>query len=169
MASQISKRTGWNSVGCLMNAAFVMPRDRDLPGDSALASSNLNPGNEERRRTVLIVDDEPLIADTLAEILNNSGNFVAVAVYDGASALEQVRNTGPDILITDVVMPEMNGIELAKAIKSLYPKTRIVLLSGQAQTRDFMQQAEHEGYGFELWAKPIHPDIVLERLKQNRV
>ena len=152
-----------------MSAAFVMPRESDLPPDSVLASSNLNPGNEERRRTVLIVDDEHLIADTLAEILNDSGNFVAVAVYDGASALEQVRNTGLDILITDVVMPEMNGIELAKAIKSMYPKTRIVLLSGQAQTRDLIQQAEHEGYGFELWAKPIHPDILLERLKQNRV
>ena len=152
-----------------MSAAFVMPRENDLPRDSILASSNLNPGNEERRRTVLIVDDEHLIADTLAEILNDSGNFVAVAVYDGASALEQVRNTGVDILITDVVMPEMNGIELAKAIKSIYPKTRIVLLSGQAQTRDLMQQAEHKGYGFELWAKPIHPDILLERLKQNRV
>ncbi len=152
-----------------MNAACVMPRESDLPRDSILASSNLNPGNEERRRTVLIVDDEHLIADTLAEILNDSGNFVAVAVYDGASALEQVRDTGLDILITDVVMPEMNGIELAKAIKSIYPKTRIVLLSGQAQTRDLMQQAEHEGYEFELWAKPVHPDIVLERLKQNRV
>ena len=152
-----------------MSAAFVMPRENDLPRDSILASSNLNPGNEERRRTVLIVDDEHLIADTLADILNDNGNFVAVAVYDGASALELVRNTGLDILITDVVMPEMNGIELAKAIKSICPKARIILLSGQAQTRDLMQQAEYEGYGFELWAKPIHPDIVLERLKQNRV
>jgi len=152
-----------------MNTALVMHRGDDPPRDPLLASKNPNPLEHKRRRSVLIVDDEHLIADTLAEILNDSGNFVAVAVYDGASALEQVRNTGLDILITDVVMPEMNGIELAKAIKSIYPKTRIVLLSGQAQTRDLMQQAEHEGYGFELWAKPIHPDIVLERLKQNRV
>ena len=152
-----------------MNTAFVMPRENDLPRDSVLASSNLNPGNEERRRTVLIVDDEHLIADTLADILNDNGNFVAVAVYDGASALEQARKMGIDVLITDVVMPEMNGIELSKAIKSICPKARIILLSGQAQTRDLMQQAEYEGYGFELWAKPIHPDIVLERLKQNRV
>src|SRR5258708_19997681 len=119
MASQISKRTGWNSVGCLMNAAFVMPRDRDLPGDSALASSNLNPGNEERRRTVLIVDDEPLIADTLAEILNNSGNFVAVAVYDGASALDQARNTGPHTLTHNILLPQTTGIALPTATTSL--------------------------------------------------
>ena len=152
-----------------MNAAFVMPRRDDLLRDSALANKNPNVAREERRRSVLIVDDEHLIADTLVDILNDSGDFVAVAVYDGASALEQVRKMGIDVLITDVVMPEMNGIELSKAIKSICPKARIILLSGQAQTRDLMQQAEYEGYGFELWAKPIHPDIVLERLKQNRV
>src|SRR5437764_10074652 len=149
-----------------MNGALVMPRWNSPPRGPLPAIRNPDRRMEQRRRSVLIVDDEHLIADTLAEILNDSGNFVAVAVYDGASALEQVRNTGLDILITDVVMPEMNGIELAKAIKSMYPKTRIVLLSGQAQTRDLIQQAEHEGYGFELWAKPIHPDILLERLKQ---
>ncbi|HEY1525371.1 MAG TPA: response regulator [Candidatus Angelobacter sp.] len=152
-----------------MNTALVMPRRDDPPRDALLASKNPNPLEHERRRRVLIIDDEHLIADTLAEILNDSGNFLALAAYDGASALEQARKVGVDVLITDVVMPEMNGIELAKAIKSICPKARIVLLSGQAQTRDLLQQAEHEGYGFELWAKPIHPDIVLERLKQHRV
>ena len=115
---------------------------------------------------MLIVDDEHLIADTLADILNDS-NFMAVALYDGPSALDWVRSTSIDILITDVAMPEMNGIELAKAIKSISPKTRIVLLSGQAQTRDLMRQARHEGHFFELWAKPMHPDDVLERLNQD--
>jgi len=119
-----------------MNAAFAMPHGDSPPPDSLVASKNPNSGKEERRRTVLIVDDEHLIADTLAEILNDSSNFVAVALYDGASALEWVRGTSIDILITDVVMPELNGIELAKSIKSICPKTRIVLLSGQAQTRD---------------------------------
>jgi len=152
-----------------MNAAFAMPHGDSPPPDSLVASKNPNSGKEERRRTVLIVDDEHLIADTLAEILNDSSNFVAVALYDGASALEWVRGASIDILITDVVMPELNGIELAKSIKSICPKTRIVLLSGQAQTRDLMPQARHEGYLFELWPKPMHPDDVLKRLKQDPV
>jgi len=152
-----------------MNAALVMPYGDGPPSDSVLAGRNPNPDGEERPRTVLIVDDEHLIADTLADILNGSGDFLAVPVYDGASALKQARNAGPDILITDVVMPEMNGIDLAKAIKSICPKTRIVLLSGQAQTRDLMQQAEHEGYRFELWAKPMPPDEVLKRLNRKEV
>lgn len=150
-----------------MSATLVMPRGDSPPRDSVLASKNPNLEKEERRRTVLIVDDEHLIADTLVDILNDSGDYLAVAIYDGGSALEHVRNTECDILITDVLMPEMNGIELAKAIKSICPKTRIVLLSGQAQTRDLMQQAEREGYRFELWAKPMHPDDVLDRLKQD--
>src|SRR5690242_289203 len=138
-----------------MNAALVMPGEGGPLHDSVRVSRNPGPRKEGRRRTVLIVDDEHLIADTLADILNDTGSFVAVVAYNGASALEQVRNTGCDILITDVVMPEMNGIELAKAIKSISPKTRIVLLSGQAQTRDLVAQAKHEGYGFELWSKPM--------------
>ncbi|HEY6248858.1 MAG TPA: response regulator [Candidatus Angelobacter sp.] len=150
-----------------MNTALVMPRGNEPQRDSLFAGRNPDLGKEQRRRTVLIVDDEHLIADTLAEILNDSGNFLAVAVYDGASALEHARNTGVDILITDVIMPDMNGIALAEAIEAIGRKTRIVLLSGQAQTRDLMQQAEREGYKFELWAKPIHPDDVLERLKQD--
>jgi DNA-binding NtrC family response regulator len=170
MASQISeqtlvaKSTGWQ--GDRMNAALVMQRGDCPPPDSVLAGRNPNRGKQEHRRTVLIVDDEHLIADTLADILNDS-NFMAVALYDGPSALDWVRSTSIDILITDVVMPEMNGIELAKAIKSICPKTRIVLFSGQAQTRDLMRQAQHEGYRFELWAKPMNPDDVLERLKQD--
>lgn len=152
-----------------VNNAFVMPHWDDPPRSSVGAGRNPDPGKKERLRRVLIVDDDRLIADTLADILNDSGNFVAVAAYDGASALEQARHTGVDILITDVVMPEMNGVELAKAMQSICPKARIVLLSGQAQTRDLTRQAERQGYSFELWAKPMHPDEVLQRLGQKQV
>lgn len=151
-----------------VGATLVMPRGNVRLPDSAQAIRNPGSRSEERRPTVLIVDDEPLIADTLADILNDSGNFVAVALYDGASALERGRQGGIDILITDVLMPQMNGIELAKAIQSISPKTRIVLVSGQAQTRDLLEEARHEGHSFELWPKPLHPDLILERLSQKQ-
>ncbi|HEX3094904.1 MAG TPA: hypothetical protein VHW72_19860 [Candidatus Angelobacter sp.] len=80
-----------------MNAALVMPHRDGPPSGSIIASKSTNSGKQESRRTVLIVDDEHLIADTLAEILNYSGNFVAVALYDGASALEWVRGASIDI------------------------------------------------------------------------
>ena len=116
---------------------------------------------------VLIVEDESHLAKGLRFNLEAEGHSVEV-VGDGESALEQAQTIAPDILITDVVMPGMNGIDLAKSIRSQFPKTRIVLLSGQAHARDFVRAANHEGYSFELWAKPIHPDLLLERLKRNR-
>jgi CheY-like chemotaxis protein len=150
-----------------VNIELLMPAKQGLPPDSLLASKDTNPAREERRRTVLIVDDEPLIADTLAEILNDNG-FIAIPIYDGEAALARVLELHPDILISDVVMEGMNGIDVAKAVKAVSPKTRIVLLSGQAETRDLMERAHHEGHSFELWAKPIHPDLLLEKLNQER-
>jgi CheY-like chemotaxis protein len=143
-------------------------RERQGPcQDFVIRGKSANPAREKRRRTVLIVDDEPLIADTLAEILNDNG-FAAIPIHDGEAAIAQAFDHHPDILITDVVMEGMNGIEVAKAVKSFSPKTRIVLLSGQAETRDLMERAQQEGHSFELWAKPIHPDVLLQRLNQER-
>ena len=60
---------------------------------------------------VLVVDDERVIADTLAIILNQNG-FDASAVYTGTAAVDRARETKPDLIISDVIMPDMNGIEL---------------------------------------------------------
>ena len=151
-----------------MSVTWALPqRPGSSPTPGFLARSR-GPAGERLRRTVFVVDDESLIADTIAEILNDSGDFDAIAIHGGERALELAQNTAPDILITDVVMPGINGIELARSIHSRYPKTRIVLLSGQAQARDLVKEASHEGHPFELWAKPIHPDLLLERLKQGR-
>ena len=115
---------------------------------------------------VLIVDDEHLIADTLAEILNDKG-FEVTAVYDGRSALEHIQDFDPDILITDVVMPGMSGIELATIVRSTCPTTRIVLLSGQAGTAELVDRARRQGHSFELLSKPIAPEALLERLREK--
>ena len=120
---------------------------------------------QKQKPTVLIVDDESLIADTLAEILNESG-FEATAVYDGKTALEQVRHLCPDAMIADVIMPDMNGIEVAKAVRDTCADTRIFLLSGQAATTDLVERARSEGYSFELLAKPLHPELLLKKLSQ---
>jgi CheY-like chemotaxis protein len=115
-----------------------------------------------------VVDDEHLIADTLTEILNESGDFVATAIYEAAEALELARQGPPDVVIADVVMLGMTGIELAKEILQACPRTRVVLLSGQALARDLVKEQGTEGYLFELWAKPIDPDVLLERLREKR-
>ena len=121
--------------------------------------------SQKQKPSVLIVDDESLIADTLAEILNESG-FDATAVYDGTTALEQARKLCPDAMITDVIMSDMNGIEVAKAVRDICADTRIFLLSGQAATTGLVERARSEGYSFELFAKPLHPELLLKKLRQ---
>jgi CheY-like chemotaxis protein len=113
---------------------------------------------------VLVVDDERVIADTLAMILNQSG-FDARAVYSGEKAVEMASTFTPDMLITDVIMADLNGIDAAIMIRSILPKIKILLFSGQAATADLLEKARTKGYEFEILAKPVHPQDLLTRLK----
>lgn len=115
---------------------------------------------------VLVVDDEQTIAKTLAEILRQSG-FQAIAVYDGPAALEIAAKFKPDYLITDVLMPSMNGVELAMAISKMFPAAKILLFSGQAGISDILERGREEGYVFDMVAKPIHPEKLIEQLKKK--
>jgi CheY-like chemotaxis protein len=112
---------------------------------------------------VIVVDDEPVIADTLVDILNGEGHE-AVAVSDGTSAVRWAQLIQPDAVITDVIMSGMDGIETAKAIMEILPKCRIILFSGQAASVDLLERARADGYDFEVLAKPINPTILLEVL-----
>jgi DNA-binding response OmpR family regulator len=113
---------------------------------------------------VLVVDDERVIADTLAMILNQSG-FQARAVYSGETALETAATYEPDMLIADVIMADLNGIDAAIQIRALLPKIKILLFSGQAATADLLGKARSRGYEFEILAKPVHPQDLLSRLR----
>jgi CheY-like chemotaxis protein len=115
---------------------------------------------------VLVADDERLIANTLAIILQHAG-FEALAVYSGAEAVELARTFQPDILISDVVMAMMTGIEAAIQICTVLPACRILLFSGQADTADLLEDARQRNYDFDLLAKPIHPLVLLNKLRKR--
>lgn len=119
-----------------------------------------------RRQKVLVVDDEKLIADSLAAILNQSG-FEARASYSGAEAIRLTQEFCADILLCDVLMPLTNGVEAAIAIQEACPEMRIVLFSGQAATGDILRQAHDLGYDFELLPKPLHPNELLRALREQ--
>jgi CheY-like chemotaxis protein len=123
-------------------------------------------GSKRRKPTILVVDDERLIADTMTEILNFSG-FNAVCAYDGQAALKMAIEAPPDFVVTDVVMPFMNGVELAISIRKALPATRILLLSGQAGITEILEDGKAQGYSFELLAKPIHPEKLISQLKKK--
>jgi len=114
---------------------------------------------------VLIVDDEHVIADTLTVILSNSG-FAVMTAYDARTALELASVIPPDLLLTDVSMPGMNGIELAIALIQSVPDCKILLFSGQASTVDLLDKAQHAGYDFTLILKPVHPTDLLSRISE---
>lgn len=115
--------------------------------------------------TVLVVDDERLIADTISAILMEHG-FLAFTAYSGEEGVRLAQELRPDIVLSDVLMPQISGIEMAIQIKESLPSTRIVLLSGQAATAELMRQAAAAGHNFELLAKPIHPDELVMKLRE---
>jgi CheY-like chemotaxis protein len=124
---------------------------------------------EDRCKTrILIVDDEHIIADTLALILQKNG-FEVRAVYSGDSAVKTAMVLKPDVLISDVVMDGMNGIEAAIQICESVPGCRVILFSGNAATAHLLENAEAEGYCFELLSKPIHPRVLLDHLMSTRI
>jgi CheY-like chemotaxis protein len=115
--------------------------------------------------SVLVVDDERLIADTLTAILEEHG-FIAAQAYSGEEALGVALTMQPDIVLSDVLMPGISGIDMAIRLKQTLAATRIVLLSGQASTAQLIREAANAGHDFELLAKPIHPEELVSKLKQ---
>ena len=113
---------------------------------------------------VLVADDERVIADTLSIILNQHG-FEATAVYSGEKAVETAKTLKPDMLISDVIMTDMNGIDAAIKIRGMLPDCKILLFSGQAATADLLDRARTQGHEFEILAKPVHPQDLLARLR----
>ena len=113
---------------------------------------------------VLIVDDESVIADSLATIFRASG-FEARSVYSGERAVELAPSFEPDVLISDVIMRGMTGIEVATYVRQQFPACRVLLFSGQAATADLLEKAHAQGYDFEILAKPVHPQDLLTKLR----
>jgi two-component SAPR family response regulator len=72
----------------------------------------------------------------------------------------------PDILISDVIISGMNGVEAAILISKMLPKRKVILFSGQVATADLVSQASSEGHTFEILAKPVHPQVLIECVKR---
>ena len=119
---------------------------------------------------ILVVDDERAIVDSLAEILERSGYEVSRA-YSGNEALIQSSEGCPNVLLSDVLMPDIHGFELALQIKKACPECRLILFSGQAATAqlalEYSRTFSRLGYRFQLLPKPLHPEALLKRLEES--
>jgi len=114
---------------------------------------------------VFVVDDEDVIATTLAMILRLQGGFQARSFTNPLDALSVALKDAPDLLISDVVMPQMSGIELAIQVRQHCPDCKVLLFSGQASTASLLETAREQGYDFELLLKPVHPSDLLAKIR----
>jgi len=117
---------------------------------------------------ILIVDDEQVIADTLAMILDQSG-YQARAVYSGEDALRVASSFAPDLMVCDVVMGGLNGVETAILMRSSFPQIKVLLFSGTQSSIDLLSKARKRGYNFDFLTKPVHPKDLLSHLALDDV
>ncbi|KAA6461837.1 response regulator [Acidobacteria bacterium AB60] len=110
---------------------------------------------------VLVIDDERLIADTLTEILTLHG-LDATPLYSGESALEWIESYRPDIVLSDISMHRVDGIQAAERIRSLHPECRVILFSASAQNA--ANRRKIRDLGFEYLERPLHPKDLLARV-----
>jgi CheY-like chemotaxis protein len=107
---------------------------------------------------ILVVDDEPAVATTLADILEAKG-FKVYAANSGAEALEILSVHLIDILLTDVRMPDMNGVTLYREVRKKYPQVITYLMTAYAAD-DLIQQGMKEGIKTVL-TKPLDIDLLI--------
>ncbi len=141
-----------------------------LPRVEAGPEMEVPPKREEDFPTgterILVAEDEKIIRDLMIRILQRLGYQARVA-KDGREALEMIESGDeplPDLLITDVVMPRMNGAELAKAVSEKYPEVRILFTSGYAENII----ADHGALPKDtaLLQKPLTPDILAKKIRE---
>ena len=113
---------------------------------------------------VLVVDDDRVLADTLADILRKHG-YRPVALYSGEEAVELARRFRPDVLLSDIRMSRLDGIEAAKRIRELHPNCRVILFTAQTVSAAMRQTIDR--LGFELLQRPLRPEDVLAALQSN--
>jgi CheY-like chemotaxis protein len=115
----------------------------------------------DRGYRVFVVDDERVIAATLATILRMNG-YRAKAFTNPVEALRDAGLCAPDLLISDVDMPEMSGVELARRLKTMHPACRVMLFSGRATAGDLRREGWED---FPLLQKPVHPAALLTAIR----
>lgn len=116
---------------------------------------------------VLIVDDEPVLIQSIVSILRTTlpeYNWNIVEATNGRAALEAVKNHSFDLVLMDVRMPEMNGIDALKAIKEIDPRIFVVIMTAHSNLQDAISAIKYGA--FDYTEKPINPDKLIALVKK---
>src|SRR3954447_25064080 len=104
-------------------------------------------------KTIVLVDDHPLIRQGLRTVLESQGGYQVVAeAEDGLQAMEIVERLQPDVLIVDVILPSLNGLEVTRRVREKVPQTRVVVLSMSANESYVLEALRSGASGYVLKA-----------------
>jgi len=125
--------------------------------------SILTRGNEH----LLLVEDDPSVRTVLTEYLEENG-YTVIPAEDGKAGLELARQNGPslDLVLTDVVMPKMSGVELARTLRVESPHVKILLISGHAKDRKGVVEESLKCSSCSFLQKPFTPQVLVTRIRE---
>ena len=115
-------------------------------------------------KTILIIDDEADIRDILSYNLKKEG-FTVYSAENGMSGIALAKKHNPDLILLDVMMPEMDGIEVCEHLKSEEVTKDILICFLTARNEDYSQIAGFEAGGDDYVSKPVKPRVLISRLK----
>ena len=115
-------------------------------------------------KNILICDDAAFMRMMIKDILTKNGYNVAGEAENGAKAVEKYQETKPDLVLMDITMPEMDGIQALKKIKQMDPNANIVMCSAMGQQAMVIESIQSGARDFIV--KPFQPDRVLEAVKK---
>lgn len=116
--------------------------------------------------TIVVVDDEPIITRTLCQILRGAG-YRAFAAYEAEGAMMLCKHHSADLLLSDVNMPGISGIELAQQVAREMPNCKVILFSGHVDTAPLLSEARRQGFAVECLPKPVFPEVLLAKIRST--
>lgn len=111
----------------------------------------------------MVLDDDAAVRQTWTLIFRQEG-YDVVAVERGQDAIDAARDRAPDLLLADIRLPDMTGIEAAKRVQQQAPSCRVLLISGDGESSEALDAARAAGTAFEVLPKPIAPPELIQRI-----
>ncbi len=119
--------------------------------------------NENDQKTILVVDDEPFVLESISLLLKGFG-YSVTACPNAKTALARLDQTGAGVVLTDIKMPSISGIEFLEKIRISYPETPVILMTAYAEL-DVAMNAIKKG-AFDFIIKPYDPEYLLQTIEK---
>jgi CheY-like chemotaxis protein len=118
-----------------------------------------------RKKSVLIVDDEPSIRDSVSRILQKRGYHVASA-RNGNEALEMTPIFKPDVVLLDIIMPGIDGYEVCRHLKTACPEVKVIYFTAKVELRDISEDCREIDLADAVIEKPANSEAILTAIEQ---